>query len=444
MANLVPALRGQMGSTPYYVATMSARALTTTARPARDIDTWASLSIDERMQRVADINRVKQQIVPYLAEHPDRFFGAIIVLVEEGSIEFESVRDVAQGLPKVYHAESASVGFITIGKGERIILDGQHRWYGLREVIQSGEELGAEQHKVGDDDVTVIFVENVDARKTRRIFNKVNRYAKPPSKADNILISEDDGYALISRRLLDADRGGPLAPRPIFEADGSQRLGRNGEPQLHELVNWRASTLGRSSDHLTTLAAVYECVTNILKFAGMNDLDRPVAPSEKTLDEALDFVAPWFEELLEGLDAFRNAISTRESIRDVRFSGDHQHSLLLRPVGQVTVVKGLIRAMALSRDNDSGGKSLGLIEAISRLNRVDFRATPDGPWFGSIVRGNGQMVARKDATNRAGFMLAYLIAPDAMDLGMVENLRREWNESRGDGANPVELPDPVV
>src|SRR5580704_3433495 len=90
MATPIPAIKAQMGSTPYYVTTMTARDLVSTTRPAaEDRDAWTSASIDERMQREPNLKRVKEQIAPYLAQHKDRFFGSIIVVVPEGSIEFE-------------------------------------------------------------------------------------------------------------------------------------------------------------------------------------------------------------------------------------------------------------------------------------------------------------------------------------------------------------------
>ena len=97
MATPIPAIKGKMGSTPYYVATMAARDLISTTRPAaEDRDAWTSASIDERMQREPNLRRVRDQIVPYLAQHKDRFFGSIIVVVPEGSIDFDPRDEVRQ------------------------------------------------------------------------------------------------------------------------------------------------------------------------------------------------------------------------------------------------------------------------------------------------------------------------------------------------------------
>lgn len=452
MTDTFSALRGQMGSTPYFVTTLTARQLTNTARPARETDSWASLSIEERMQREADLGRVRKQIVPYLAQHPDRFFGAVIVMVDKEALEFESLSEIlskltnVKQLPNAYRNGGDVMGFLTIGKGEHIILDGQHRWLALREVITSVETLGTEQSQVGDDDVTTIFIENADPRKTRRIFNKVNRYAKPTGRADNILTSEDDGYAIITRRLLDQDEEAPLAARPILYDDGNPVLGKNGKPEFQEIVNWRSNTLSRGMKHLTTISAVHDAVTHVAKFNGFLDLDRIVSPDERTLHTAYEAVAPWFETLLRELDAFKRAVENPDTVRFDRFDNSHRHTMLLRPVGQIALVRGLVRAINHSSDGKSGRPMLTLSKAIERVNKIDFSVGPESAWRDTVVRADGRMVARSEAYNLAANLLAYLIGAEYMTQDMRQKLYLDWNDARGntaEGGSMQQLPQSV-
>lgn len=411
----MPALTAKMGSTPYWLTTMDARTLVSVARPARETDSWASASIEERMQREADFNRIRKHIVPYLAQHPDRFFGAVIVLVEKGAIEWESLTDVAKGLSKAYASEVDSMGFLFVKQGEHIVLDGQHRWIALRDVITSGQTLGQYQSKVGDDDIVVIFIENEDNRKTRRIFNKVNRHAKPTGRSDNILTSEDDGYAWIARRLLDKDE--PLAAIEVEDGEA-------------EIVNWRSTTLSRGMRHLTTISAVYDTVRHILAYEGVRDLDRIVTPSDDELQEAYDLVAPWWAMLLEEVQVFAEVLGDLDSVKHRRFDADDRYTLLLRPVGQITAVRGLVKAMEVSRDPRTKEPQLSLATAIARLNEVDWSARADSVWRGSILKGDGKMVARSEAMNQAANLLAYLIAPEGYTDEMRAALWRAWNLGR--------------
>ena len=45
--------------------------------------------------------------------------------------------------------------------------------------------------EIGNADVTVIFIKHETDSMIRKIFHKVNRYAKQTSKGDNIITSED-------------------------------------------------------------------------------------------------------------------------------------------------------------------------------------------------------------------------------------------------------------
>lgn len=443
MATTFPALSAKMGSTPYYVTTLTARTLTTTARPARETDAWSSASIEDRMQREADLGRIRTQIVPYLAQHPDRFFGAIIVVVETGTLEYESLTDIVQKLPNAYKSEGQHMGFLTIGKGEHIVLDGQHRWIALRDVITATDFLGTQQNVVGDDEVTVIFIENTDAKKTRRIFNKVNRYAKPTGRADNILTSEDDGYAIVTRRLLDSDLDGPLAPVQQRDEHGELLTDQTGKVIVQEYVQWKSNTLAKGMKHLTTISALYENVKDIAHHSQLLELDRIVSPDEPTLAKLYETVEPWISTLMTELDAYREAIEDMDSVKVSRFANDHHHTLLLRPVGQIALVRGLVKAMALS---SSASQPMSLEKAIERVNKIDFSASRDSVFVGSILRPDGRMVARGEAYSLASNLIMYLIANEYMDDDMRANLKQDWNKARGntgDEDSPFEeLPAP--
>lgn len=427
-----------MGSTTYYEVTMKARELTHSVRPASETDEWASASIDERMQRDINKSRVMKTIVPYLAQHPDRFFGSFIVLAKPGNLEFEPLGDLVKHLPAAYKSQADDVGFLTFGGGELIALDGQHRLMAFREVITGGPELGKYWAEVGDDEVCVIVLEEESAEKTRRIFNKVNRHAKPTGKSDNIITSEDDGYALVTRRLLDLSIEAPLAAR---KRDG----------QSHDLVNWTSNTLTVKTTRLTTISAVYESVQDILTYKGykgFSEKENPVAPDDQTLGRAYEVVSEWWEAILT-LDVFERALAEPDSIPSIRFDNEHKHSLLLRPVGQIALVKGLVRASGVYKDEVS------LKTLLARVNRVDFSATPSSIWRDTIVRADGRMVARKEAYDLAGRLLCHMIASDRTTEEFEFTLWEDWNKARGKDVHaeldeldeherPTELPEPLA
>lgn len=432
-----PAIRGTMGSTTYYQTTMRARELASSVRPARETERWASMSIDEKMQREPNFTRIKKEIAPYLASHPDRFFGSLIVLVPKGSVTFEPLSQLTN-LPAAYNAGLEDMGFITLGVGERIALDGQHRLLALREVITGKSQYGPFQHQVGDDQLCVLILEFEDDRKTRTIFNKVNRHAKPTSPSDNIITSETDGYAIVARRLLDADLGGPFVARTY-------------QGVLRELVEWERTSLTKNSTKLITLAALYETVTDILSGAGYKHFSEkhdPVAPPELQLQEGFTVASDWWSAILD-LPIFQSVIEDPDLIPEIRFSATDSMALLLRPVGQVSLVKGLCQAYRRNR----GGVPIS--ELARRAGLVNWSPISSNYWRDVIVRADGKMIPRKEAYALAADLLEYLISPLTVDEEAEMSLWTRWNIGRGkvaagelDGLPPEELPqdlpNPVV
>ena len=231
------ALRGRMGSTDYYQATVQARELAAVAMMAAELPQWTTWSVFERFQRELAQKRVEKEIVPYLVRTKDRFFNSLIVLVFDPDIfEFESLGDRVPGLPGAYKSASEQMGFLTIEGGSLVVLDGQHRLAALRGVTTAGAELAGEYvDAVAEDELSVLFMPHESFEKTRRIFNKVNRYAKPTSPTDNIITSEDDGSAIVTRWLVEESPPLGLAdPQPPLNA-----LDSSGEP----IVEWRQQTL---------------------------------------------------------------------------------------------------------------------------------------------------------------------------------------------------------
>ena len=253
--------KAKLGSTVYYIGKMRAGELIDNVGFAAELPEWSEMTADEKMQRQPDITRVINEIVPYVIEDPDRFFNSLIIDVFSGydELDFEPVSQVAKDLPKAYQIPMQDMGFLTLPGKERLIaLDGQHRLLSLRIAIRGvyGLPAGAkvpsttkslEPHpELADEEVSIILVEHKDNQKIRKIFNKVNKYARQTSRGDNIITSDDDIYAVIARKLF--SDGEVLAP-----------IGKC------ELVNWKSNTLSQRSKQLTTVSALYTIAETILK-----------------------------------------------------------------------------------------------------------------------------------------------------------------------------------
>lgn len=103
--------------------------------------------------------------------------------------------------------------------------------------------------ELAGEEISVIFVEHRDNLKIRKIFNKINKYARQTGRGDNIVTSDDDIFAIISRRL--------FGEGEILEA-----------VEDTEVVNWKSNTLSDRSKQLTTISALYTSAETILRDFG--------------------------------------------------------------------------------------------------------------------------------------------------------------------------------
>lgn len=426
---VIPAIRAKMGSTSYYQAILRADELARTVQAAMDFVEFESFMESEKMQRSMNERRVEEQIVPYLCRSPDRFFGSVIVLAYRTEIfEFTPWEEFHQGkLPAAMKEVSQRSGVLEISGGQLFALDGQHRLHALRTVV-SGEEVtrhtrqkieGPHRSEVKNDEISAIFVPFESTVKARRIFNKVNRYAKPTSHSTNILTSEDDGYAILTRCLVgvdDPDKFGGRDIRPLDLRSGKKHL-----------IEFEKSSLSTGSPMLTTLETVYNTVKVICSATGHPDLDEKknvVRPSDRTLADAYDDCAEWWELLMTGFKPFSRLREYPTLIEGARHM-DRKFSLVFRPKGLEAFVNGL--ANAHRRTGWPISKLLGIADRIPlQLN--------SSAWLGIMVGYNGKMITKQ--AKLASDLIAYLLVGSTYSALEVSSLQQAFRQAKKDGGYP--------
>jgi len=431
-----------MGSTTYYQAVMRADELAATVRPAMDFEEFKDFLVGERMQRDLSEERVERLIVPYLTNSADRFFGSIIVLVFKPDVfQFESLSDlgVAQ-LTGAYREVGRNTGALTISGGMLFALDGQHRLHALRTVINEYKTPrlrikieGPYRNEIKNDMLSVIFLEYESVQKARRIFNKVNRYAKPTTKAVNILTSEDDGLSIVARTLAGIDEPSefgssiePPIPRRLASGDLT--------------VNCEISSLASASPELLTIEVLHKSVGIVSSATGAWKLDEAstiVRPSDSDLKAAYEECCEWWDLLIKQFKPFHAAIMRPEKITEFR-KYSSRYSVAFRSVGQEAIFEGLLNAHRLSRT--------GAGVLVQRLNEIPMSLTSD-IWLG-ILLGGGEQRTRILTTNKklAGELIAYqLVGPDRFGARPTEVLREKFNAGRATyQLRSRELPRPIL
>ena len=205
-----PAIKAKMGRWDYYLVRMSMREISQNVRYAEEIHGPTQLS--DAIQRGLNTARATGMIARYLARHEDRFFGSIVVAALGGEPQWHpvSLEDDAQF--RILSRDSRlteAFGVLTFDGNENYYaLDGQHRLAAIRSLLDGMTDFSPPQH-FRDEEVSVLIVtprqlEDADEfmLRYRRLFGHLNRYAKPMSQYDNIIMDEDDALAIVTRRIV--------------------------------------------------------------------------------------------------------------------------------------------------------------------------------------------------------------------------------------------------
>jgi DNA sulfur modification protein DndB len=386
MPTALPAMRGQFGSTEFFLITMPAKELADRLVIPKEMPEWEDLSLEERFQRDVNFNRVKSHIAPYLANDPDRFFGAFIVSVmQHDGLNFEPIGQIVKNLPQLYQQAARQFGFLYFQGNEVLVpIDGQHRLAAIKFAISGKDEKQKDipdltpNMAVASDACTVILIRH-DPKRSRKIFNKVNRYAKTTSKADNIITSEDDIVAIISREVVAGDVLG------------------------ERLVNFESNTLSAKSPEFTTLSTVYDSTKAILNPVSGGKINDQVLPDQAHVKLFTNHAKGFWDTLVTKIDLFRRAV------QDAGESGDSHRIELRRDfcIGKPAIQAALILAILRLQVPDSDGSALSLEDICKRVNQVDW--TVSNPMWQHVLMNGDKVVTGKQAVSFAARFIAYYL-----------------------------------
>jgi DNA sulfur modification protein DndB len=422
MAVTLPVIRATMGNREYFISKMSAAELAGQVGIASELADWNELSLNELYQRKLNEKRVEQDIAPYLANTKGRFFGSIIVwVINPDVITFEPVSSVVN-VAAAYSSAAKSIGFLVIDASRSgnlsglVALDGQHRLAALRRVVQ-GQADGPEAGFVRDDEVAVIFVQDVNVVSARDLFTVLNRSARRVSKSDVLIMSEVDGAAIIARNLTVGDT---LAPQGI---------------EKNPLVKWEKNTIGAKDSEVTTLNAIYEVVQVVADRLGI-DLqageEAGSPPPEADLQSVEVEARHWLELLFRHSSDF--AAMQHEPLKVVEMRKEGQFSLMMKPVGFIAFFRAV--AVALS---DSGCRRNDVAEVVKALLNVDWDIKSN-LWKGIMVNAKGNVTNKKSDIQLAGDLAAWIAVGETATADFQESLGERYRRQLGRRDAPLPSP----
>lgn len=417
---LYPAMRARMGDWDYYIVRMTMREVAREVRLASDL--WEDRTLSDAIQRELDESRVKQQIVNFLSRREDRFFASIVVAAIGGEPSWTPIDTRFGGV----------FGELSFQFDPRYYaLDGQHRLRAIQELMSdlAGAPPGFDQEELS---VLVVVREDqsvddaVWLQRYRRLFSSLNRYARPTNLDTNIIMDEDDLFAIVTRRL--------ITDHSFFRSPGPER------DSFRVLTKGKALKTG--SSYFTSLQTLYAMNRVLLmptglrqRWGGPKELRAflQFRPDEAEIDSCYDFASRVWNALLSAIPDLKEGPEQMRSHDLPETDADgHRDHLLFWPIGQ-EIVADIARSLMDELELDHDADTESMVAALSPLGRVNWDMH-SLPWRylllvpTSLGEESWRMRSedRKAAVETATELLRWIVGLASLDDGDTEVLRLTW------------------
>ncbi|MCD8069534.1 MAG: DNA sulfur modification protein DndB, partial [Lachnospiraceae bacterium] len=422
--------RGQMGSNTYYSTKMKAGSLLREVGYAFELVDGETSSIGQKVHQELRLDRVLEELVPYITKDRDWFFGTLVVLIYKGSdrMRFESLEEVlgAKGMESIESEDGMKdVGYLTLPDDRQlVVIDGQHRLAALSIAIygKNGipaafsrkrpleyERMDLKSHpEIANADINVMLLVPESDESFGKITSKLGKQAKYTTKSADILHSDDDIIAIVARNMID-EQGAPL-----------------GSINRREIVNCMYNTIPERSKWFTTLSALYNICELILDYYSIT---KNTLPDADTVASATNIMKGYWKQIMEPLDDYKEY--KKLLVNNAPIAGLREYSLLLKPAMQTAIAYAVRTILDHNYDYRAMADKLNLIDW-SWNNEV---------WKGILVMdGSDRRVKSGNRSIRlTGQVIAYMLIGDNYEKREKESLLRELRAMKKDAA--AELPD---
>jgi DNA sulfur modification protein DndB len=311
-----------------------------------------SKRLSDWIQREA-IESHAEAISQYITTSDQRFLGSIIVGVYGGQPDWSPLKIRLSSSPDLTDSQirrlESALGVLHLSGEEKLFpVDGQHRVEGIKKAVARV----APDSPIREDAISAVFISHdpltpEGVARTRRLFTTLNKKAKAVSKAQTIALDEDNGFAIVTRRLIDS--------YSLFCGDDS-RIAFNS-----------TGSLGASEKNaITSVVGLFEIVKDLYGTAGDFDQKRP---SEGALEAHLSRCVEFFDALLRNIPEYQEVFGSKVAV-----PGDFRtvtcNHLLFRPIGQ----RAFARATELMIS-----RGCSVDEAVVKISRANLDLLSE-PW----------------------------------------------------------------
>jgi len=447
--NLYPALQADMGTWKYYIVKMRMREVAAEVRFANEV--YEDRTLDDAIQRELNEGRVKREIISFLSRRRDRFFSSLVVAAIGGSPKFYAVTITDDPQFKFFADQGIDQAFGVLtfsGDQQYYALDGQHRLKAIKALLDPRDPASRTcPPGFENEQISVIVVVKRDEplneflKSYRRLFSSLNRYAKATDLDTNIIMDEDDTFAILTRRL--------ISEHAFF------KWVRNEESPR---VKTKGKNLRSADPQFTSLQTLYYMNEQLLSaawrlnsgFGPAGETERDVKlfkrfrpSSEEYLDALYDELALYWDSLLEVLPSLEaDATKKRAHNADEDASLGLQDDLLFWPIGQ-ELLSEVARSLLDKRQREEDVRtptSASATAALRPLSLVDWNLHRP-PWRNFLLTGEPntwkmRSEDRSAAVDLGKEMVRWILAVDDLGPEDLEDLRRRWQASLLPGQTP--------
>ena len=439
--NIYPAIKGTMGRWQYYTVKMSMRELADNVNFAADI--YDDRTLDDAIQRVLNESRIKTDIVTYLINQPDRFFSSVVVAALHGNPKWYPITMADDERFDLFRDDTRlndSFGVLSFdGTQDYYALDGQHRLAAIKALVDPNSDVSPDApdgFKNEEISVIVVVPSEVEPRaefltRYRRLFGNLNRYAKPTDAVTNIIMDEDDAFAILTRRL--------ITEHEFFQCSGRHR-------ESARIKTIKGKNLRGPDPYFTSLETLYEINISLLSSrhrrnigwnsAGETDHKRfrRFRPDEDVLDSLFDELCIYWNAIIEELPVLREVPSTMRDHSAPTGDGRTQDSFLFWPIGQEVLAAIARELLDLRQEDpanpttDSAGRAIrGLGSLTWEAHQAPWRNLMLIPQDTGLRKWNIRSEDRKIALLTTRLIFKWQLGLDELSSEEIDELRERWS-----------------
>ena len=348
----LPALRCKMGDRGYFVAAMTFGEVADRIKDisevhrSKKLSQWIQRQLDQA--HAADISK-------YLIKNEARFFNAMVIGVYGGDPQWAelTVSDPRKELSDEDEDRvNRTVGVLTLSSKEKLFpIDGQHRVAGIKRAV-------AEDASLREEEVAILLVgharTDLGMTRTRKLFVTLNQRARKVSPRDIVALDEDNGLAVVTRRMIDEF--------DLFQPDGYISFSGG--------VNLNPS----DTKAITSVLGLFQIVKALYprdgkKWSKLRAV-QAVRPDDATLDAMYESNVAYWQVLLDVVPEYKRTLVEKKYTCD-HYRNPKNNHLLFRPAGQLAFARAVEFLVA---------RGTQMKAAIKRLHSKNSMVLTDKTW----------------------------------------------------------------